>query len=950
MNEPFFLGLIHNASLLLAMVLLFEFMTSRLKKNNTCLWKIFVGLLSSAVGIGVMSTNWTLLSGVVFDTRSVLLGVTGLFFGGVPVLIAIVATSIFRFYQGGVGVLMGIPVIVSSGLIGLLWRYFRLNSLHKLGWFELLCFGVLIHLAMLLCTFMLPSGVREITLSSIWLPVMTIYPVATLLMGVMLSNRLLRDKSLGILSESEEKYRFLVETMSQGVTIQDKEGRVLETNNAACQILGLSCDQMKGKTPHDSRWEMTYEDGSEMNPDNTPSNVALKTGKPVIRKIFGIYVPEIKERKWILVSSVPRFRPGENEPYLTLTTFSDITEIKKAEYELIESEEKFHSLFSSMVEGVAIHEIVYDEDGVPQDYIILDVNSAYKKQTGITGDVTGKLGTEVYKTEKPPYLEKFLVSVDDKKSYTFETFFGPLKKTFRITVCWMGNSRFATIFEDVTEKNLFMQKLKESEEKFSKIFTYGPQIITISSLNKGVFLDVNEAFVQELGYAKTDVIGKSALEMNIWEKPELRKKILGDLKRKRILKNIELNFRKKNGNVIPCLGSMTTITIGGEKYLVILGVNIEKRVKAINDLSRLNFDILNEKQKLESILRDMGDAVFVTDAEKRITLANRAMETLCGLKEREIKGKKIEEVIDLAYESTHEKATDLIRSVFSSKKVVIPKETLVLTRKDGLSVLVDGVTTPLLDTGGNLIGTVWVQRDVTKEREINKMKSDFVSLASHQLRTPLTGIKWFVELLEENASKIPIDKVREYVRKIGESNNRMIGLVNDLMTTSKADSGKMNEEISDQNVKTLLQQSIDEQGRLFLDKNIKIVGVDEIPDELSFEVDMLQMIQVFGNLFNNAASYSKSGSTINVKCKEIGDIIQISIEDSGVGIPTDQQGKVFQKFFRADNVSKTIPGSGLGLYLAKSMVEVHGGKIWFVSKENIGTTFFVELPIKQKNG
>jgi two-component system sensor histidine kinase VicK len=113
---------------------------------------------------------------------------------------------------------------------------------------------------------------------------------------------------------------------------------------------------------------------------------------------------------------------------------------------------------------------------------------------------------------------------------------------------------------------------------------------------------------------------------------------------------------------------------------------------------------------------------------------------------------------------------------------------------------------------------------------------------------------------------------------------------------------------------------------------------------------MVQMVQVFGNLINNAASYSPAGSRIEIMAEPKFSKVKISIKDHGVGIPVSQHGNVFGKFFRADNVSKTIPGSGLGLYVAKSMVEAHGGKIWFESKENLGTTFFVELPIKQKDG
>ena len=377
--------------------------------------------------------------------------------------------------------------------------------------------------------------------------------------------------------------------------------------------------------------------------------------------------------------------------------------------------------------------------------------------------------------------------------------------------------------------------------------------------------------------------------------------------------------------------------------------DISKRKEAEEKLAKVNADILNEKYKLEAILQDMGDAVFVTDEDKKIVLVNRAMENLFGLSEKEMYGKKIEETLALSYETTGEKPVDLIKSVFEKKRQAKPVSSLVIKHKSGQSVLVDGVASPILDAGGVLKGTVWVLRDVSKEKELEKMRIDFISLASHQLRTPLTGIKWFVELLQEDASKIPMDKVQEYIKRIGESSSRMVDLVNDLLTTSRADSGKLVKDVGNYSVKDLFQQAVEAQDRVFTDKKIRVEGVSEISSDLEIDADVVQMEQVLGNLLNNAACYSPPGSKIEIKVEQIGEKIRITVKDHGIGIPVSQQSKVFEKFFRANNVAGTIPGTGLGLYVAKSMVESHGGKIWFESKENEGTTFFVELPIKQKN-
>ena len=247
------------------------------------------------------------------------------------------------------------------------------------------------------------------------------------------------------------------------------------------------------------------------------------------------------------------------------------------------------------------------------------------------------------------------------------------------------------------------------------------------------------------------------------------------------------------------------------------------------------------------------------------------------------------------------------------------------------------------------MGVVIVIRDESKLRAINKLKTDFVSLASHQLRTPLTGIKWFVELLRENMMKSSEDDKQNYINKIDESNQRLIDLVDDLLIVGRAEEGKLNSEnLEKYRIKELMEEAILLQGRLLTDRKINIEGIESISKDFSLEVNKMQIVQVFGNLINNAARYSSVGSRIMVRVEKEGNSYKIAVKDEGMGIPESQKQRIFEKFFRAENVEKNVPGTGLGLYLTKSIVEGHGGSVWFESQEGKGTTFFVKLPIKQK--
>lgn len=624
---------------------------------------------------------------------------------------------------------------------------------------------------------------------------------------------------------------------------------------------------------------------------------------------------------------------------------------QKAQESLSSSEQKFHGLFDSMVEGVALHEMIFGESGKAVNYRLIDVNPSFEKQTGIKiKDAVGRLATETYGTNVPPFFDEYIDVVKTGEPYSFQKYFSSLKKIFRISAISLGENRFATIFEDVTKSSTIIKKLRESEEKFSKIFMNSPQIITISSLKEAVFLDVNEAFTDILGYKREEVIGESAYKKHFWVNEKDRKGIINDLKNKKNIRNREYVFRTKKGSLITCLCSMTTIKIGGVDYLLILAVNIEDRKIAEKELERLNARILEEKQNFESVLQEMGDAVMATDSKGKVVLVNKEMVRMSEVSVKSISGKNIKDSISWKYEKTGTIPVDLIEGTLNSRKIMKSKGAIVLMKKNGTKIYVDVVGAPIVRNGGELVGSVWILHDVTKEKELEKMRTDFISLASHQLRTPLTGIRWFVELLNKNVTKMSLENVQGYIQKIGESSERMNELVNDLLTTSRADEGRLEKLVADCSVKDLMKLAIEAQGRLFLERKIQISGLEKIPKELKAEVDKVQMSQVFSNLVNNAINYSPNGGAVEVGAESLGGKVKIWVRDHGLGIPEAQHKRVFEKFFRADNVAKTIPGSGLGLYVAKSMVKNHGGNIWFESKEKEGTTFFVELPIKQKNG
>lgn len=239
-----------------------------------------------------------------------------------------------------------------------------------------------------------------------------------------------------------------------------------------------------------------------------------------------------------------------------------------------------------------------------------------------------------------------------------------------------------------------------------------------------------------------------------------------------------------------------------------------------------------------------------------------------------------------------------------------------------------------------------IVRDMRQEKRLEQMRYDFVSIASHQLRTPLTGVKWFSELLLGGKNDNLTRAQKDFVKNIHQSNQRMIHLIDDLLDVSHIQEGSKFPIIpKPENMIQLAHEAIRRQSLLARNKKITLSGVFKKSQKAMMHIDREKIMQVFQNLLSNAIKYSPKGSKVELGYKQNKNEMVFFVRDHGVGIPSTEQAQIFEKFFRATNVKTQEEGTGLGLYIAKAIVRAHGGKLWFESKENKGTTFYFSLPI-----
>jgi two-component system NtrC family sensor kinase len=329
-----------------------------------------------------------------------------------------------------------------------------------------------------------------------------------------------------------------------------------------------------------------------------------------------------------------------------------------------------------------------------------------------------------------------------------------------------------------------------------------------------------------------------------------------------------------------------------------------------------------ERKKLETILTGIENGVIVADYDGRLILMNRKAREAFGIRETSLTGKRVRDFIQ------HQDLLDVLRddSLVSATRVEIALE-------DGR--VMNTQITPIPE-----IGLVVIMQDITHLKELDRIKTEFVNTVSHDLRSPLTAILGYVELIDRVGT---INKQQqEFIRRVQLSVHSITALINDLLDLGRIETGfDARKEIIP--FTTILDYSIEGQRNLVDEKSqiLVVEGKDALPQVLGNPIRLRQMVT---NLLANAIKYTKEGGEIHVSTStEAGQII-LQITDNGPGIPPADQPYIFDKFYRASNISSDIPGSGLGLAIVKSIVENHLGRIWVDSTLGQGTTFTVVLP------
>jgi len=351
-------------------------------------------------------------------------------------------------------------------------------------------------------------------------------------------------------------------------------------------------------------------------------------------------------------------------------------------------------------------------------------------------------------------------------------------------------------------------------------------------------------------------------------------------------------------------------------------------------------ELASEQSRLKTIVGCMADGVLVTNMEGCLVLWNASSVKMLNLKSHEVSGEA------LAYYIKNKDIIDSIQGVLSSKDEEVSKINREIEVDNMMTLM--AINAPVKDEEGQILGAVTVLRDITQLKEIEKIKSQFVSMVAHELRAPVAAIEGWLEILLSGELGEDEKQRKKWLGRAKDRAHSLLIMVNDLLEINRMEAGRVAQKMETVDLSQIIQKIVDFVKPEVDKRNITISL--KLPSNMpSVQADVKDMEKLFTNLINNAIKYNKKEGTVTVEGEMEGNFLCIRITDTGFGISPENQSKIFDDFYRVeDDKTKKITGTGLGLTISKKIIDSHFGRIEVQSQLNEGSTFSVYLPLSKK--
>ncbi len=686
--------------------------------------------------------------------------------------------------------------------------------------------------------------------------------------------------------EADERYRLLFETMAQGVVFQAADGHIIHANSSAEKILGLTLDQMQGRTSIDPRWRAIHEDGSAFPGEAHPAMLALQSGRPVQNVVMGVYNPACSATRWINISAMPRFKEGEAQPYQVYTTFEDITE-RKQENRYLQARLRLANLSHQALEMEELMRAMLDEAEALTEstigffHFVDDDQQTIYLQTWSTHTLA-KMCTAEGKGQHYPVTEAgvWANGIRHARAYIYNDYPalpdrrglppGHATITRLISLPIVRNNRVAAAFGvgnkpyDYDQNDLDVlgrlaeeafgiilrkrveQALRESEEKYRGLMeSLDNQVAVIDG--EGRFIYLNDRAAEPLGRAAQEIVGKTIFEVF---PAELHSQQMQDIRwvmqenKSKVIERVEVN--------------------PGPRWY-------RTTIQPLRD----------ENGRVSRVLINSMDIHELKTTQQELQELNRTLE-----------------------ERVQQRTTEA-RSLYESLR----------------------------------------RANLELERAL-RLKDEFLAYMSHELRTPLNAILGISEILLAGYRGPLNERQHNFVSAIDTSGRHLLSLINDLLDVSKIEAGKVDIHLETVIISDVCQASLSFVKEQASKKGVAL-GFKYEKTALKVMADQRRLKQILVNLLSNAVKFTPSGGEVKLSVRA--DLqkarVEFSVSDTGIGIAPADLERLFTPFTQVDSsLSRQHEGTGLGLVLVKRLAELHNGEVSVVSEVGKGSCFTVSLP------
>lgn len=643
--------------------------------------------------------------------------------------------------------------------------------------------------------------------------------------------------------------------------------------------------------------------------------------------------------------------------------------IQYQQRQLYQLEAQYTELFDSLDEGFCIIEVLYDQHNHPEDYRFLKVNSMFEAQTGIANPL-GRTMREVV-----PDLEQYWFDIYGRIALTGESqrfehraeALGRFYDAYAFRIGDPGRAQVAVLFKDIAARKrqeglqVYLLQLSDALRSLSDPVQIQEAVIRLAmdhfsadrcyyceienenviirrDVFRGDFSSISNVYpLSSFPLLKTVInTGRPLAVSDVHTTPILDEELRQRCIQLKVISFIDVPIITKG---TPC-GVLCVTCCKPRAWR-------DDEIELVRDTAERTWIAVEQAKEAEAlreseenyrvIVNQSIAGILKMDLHGNIIFTNDQFCRMLGYSLSELTTLGVDDIIYVEDRERNRRA--FVELAAEGKAYEIEKR---LIRKDGAVLWVNNHISPIFDQNGTIVAATVVSIDINRQKELERQKDEFIGIASHELKTPITSIKAYGEILAGMMDNSVQPVVAQLVTKMNAQVNRLIKLIYSLLNTSQISGGQLTLQLEPVDLEALLEEHV-LQGQLTTSRHRIVFTGQKLPPVLA---DVERLGQVMDNLISNAIKYDPKGGEIIIRAESRGDRVRVSIQDFGVGIPKEAQEKIFDRFYQVKDASSgTTSGIGLGLYICREIIEKHRGQMGVESIPAEGSTFYFELPV-----